>query len=125
MPTPTSHRNRDRVRKTRVEVEAFECVNRHQKHLQGLILSMLDFIGGVCCEPGEEREFARWWAAVEAYRRVLFAPVMATKRARTILKQVLDETWGFAEWAGIAEEGTEDRQDRAEEEDWVDWMGAA
>ncbi len=86
---PEVSRNVRRLEAARKEVEDFECDNRYQRHLQGLISSMLDHMQETCLRRGDEAELRRWWGIVEEYARVLTSPEMATRRARTVMEELL------------------------------------
>ena len=91
MSTPANLRRR--VVRARRQVEAFDVKDCYQRELQGTILSILQMMEARHCRPGGEREFARWWSAVIAYRRVLRSPALRRKGARELLEKVLDRNW--------------------------------
>lgn len=86
---PEASRNVRRLGAARKEIEDFETTNRYQRHLQGLLSAMLDHMEENCCQSGEEKEFRRWWSIVGEYARVLTSPEMATRRARTVMEDLL------------------------------------
>ncbi|MCP3957935.1 MAG: hypothetical protein GY719_08795 [bacterium] len=86
-------RSRHLLAQARREVEGFTPGNPAQRHLQGLLLSMILHMGLNCCQPGEHHDFARWWGAVQCYRQLLTSPVMASRRGRTVLAEVLATPW--------------------------------
>ncbi len=90
---PTADNLKRRVVRARRQVEAFDVRNCYQRELQGTILFILRMLEARHCRPGEEREFARWWSAVVAYRRVLRSPALRRKGARELLEKVLDRNW--------------------------------
>ena len=83
-------RNLQRVAFVRRQVEAFEVSNRYQLELLGVLVTMLDYMEGLPCCVGQEREFERWWGHLNVYGRMLWSQEMAGKRARKVLKKLLD-----------------------------------
>ncbi len=74
-------------------IEPFETVNRYQQELKALLTTMMDYMEGAHCRPGtrldEERDFDRWMGIVKRYWRALESPEMASRRARTVLAELL------------------------------------
>lgn len=81
--------NLHRLQDARGEIAAVTVHNRYQRELRGLILSILNYLEEAHCRPGEAPEFDRWWRVVCDYGRVLVSPEMASKRARTVLDNLL------------------------------------
>ncbi|MCP3956932.1 MAG: hypothetical protein GY719_03680 [bacterium] len=86
-------RSRHLLAQARDEVRGFAPANPAQRHLRGLLLSMIRHMERNCCQPGRRQDFARWWRAVQCYRQLLTSPVMASRRARTVLAEVLATPW--------------------------------
>ncbi len=84
---------RRQIELARFRVSRFRAVNHPQRQLRCLVLEMLDYMAHELLGPGDEQALEEWWAAARAYARVLELPVMATPRARTLLRGLLDARW--------------------------------
>ncbi len=79
------------------DIEAFEAGNPQQRHLKGVLLTMLAHMQASCCRPTPEgarqqeatRELARWWGHVKRYRKTLFSPALAGKGRQRVLAKLL------------------------------------
>ena len=90
----------DRLRQALARVESFPARNWAQRHVQGVLLTMLSHMAANCCEAGEEQELERWWVAVEAYLQVLECPRLLEKGGRTLMNKALDLNWRKLEKPG-------------------------
>ncbi len=92
----------ERIRRARAQAARFPVITPQQAQLRCLTLEMLDYMERELCGPGEEAVLDHWWAAVRAYRRVLALPVMATPKARTLLRKIIDAPWPDVENAAAS-----------------------
>ena len=71
-------RNVRRLAEARRAIAGFAAANPYQEELKGVLLAMVNYMEGVPCRAGQEREFERWWRHVCRYGRALCSAEMAS-----------------------------------------------
>ena len=93
--------NASRLRKALGAAESFPAGNWAQRHVQGVLLSIISHMAANCCAAGEQEEFERWWVAVEAYLQVLESPRLLEKGGRKWMNRALELSWAKLEKPGV------------------------
>ncbi len=92
------HRTRlRRVADAQRIAEQFEACNAPQRQLQGLLLSMLEYMQGTFRQPYQLAPLQRWWVPAQIYLQLLQSPMLATPGARKLLGETLSLTWAELE----------------------------
>ncbi len=68
--------NRLRVERARQQVAAFEPACEEQARLRLLVISLIDFVGLVQCQPGREQDFQDAWERIDYFRELMKRPPM-------------------------------------------------
>lgn len=86
---PGARRHLERLAAARLDVDAFEPVNRQQRELVGLLRATLTFMEGRLHRRGGCQAVERWWQIFLAYRRALSFPELTGPRRRAALEKLL------------------------------------
>ena len=92
-----------RLGQTHEAIERFAARTPAQKHLRGLLLSMLGYVEANYCRPGNEveAELDRWWLAIATYRRLLESPRLSARGGRELARKMLAVPWARLEKPGV------------------------